>query len=77
MITLNDEEAEKLLELMKARFLKAHLNTAMYGAATYANGNSDRVILRAVKNGDAPEMKILMAAMGLIHEEEDNSEKTA
>ncbi|BCY32910.1 hypothetical protein MKR04_24645 [Klebsiella sp. K4-38] len=77
MITLNDEEAEKLLELMKARFLKAHLNTAMYGAAAYANGNSDRVILRAVKNGDAPELKIMMAAMALIPEEEDNSEKTA
>ena len=29
MITLNDEEAEKLLELMKARFLKAHLNTGV------------------------------------------------
>ncbi|MDS1415846.1 phenylalanyl-tRNA synthetase subunit beta, partial [Klebsiella pneumoniae] len=43
----------------------------------YANGNSDRVILRAVKNGDAPELKILMTAMGLIPEEEDNSEKTA
>lgn len=76
MITLNDEEAEKLLELMKARFLKAHLNTAMYGAAAYANGNSDRVISRAVKNGDAPELKIMMVAMGLISEGTD-SEKTA
>ncbi|MFP8421440.1 hypothetical protein ACLH2P_18415 [Klebsiella michiganensis] len=77
MITIENEEAKTLLELMKARFLKAHLNTAMYGAAAYANGNSDRVILRAVKNGDAPELKILMATMGLIPEEEDNIEKTA
>ncbi|BBE03186.1 MULTISPECIES: hypothetical protein [Klebsiella] len=77
MIILNDEQAKKLLSLMKERFLKAHLNTAMYGAAAYANGNSDRVILRAVKNGDAPELKILMATMGLIPEEEDNIEKTA
>lgn len=76
MITLENDEAEKLLELMKARFLKAHLNTAMYGAAAYANGNSDRVIIRAVKNGDAPELKIIMAAMGLISEESD-VEKTA
>ncbi|EJR0225032.1 hypothetical protein N0P72_005009 [Raoultella planticola] len=76
MITLNDEEAEKLLALMKARFLKAHLNTAMYGAAAYANGNADRVILRAVKNGDAPELKIMMAAMSLTSEETD-VEKTA
>lgn len=77
MITLNEEQAKKLLSLMKERFLKAHLNTAMYGAAAYANGDSDRVILRAVKNSDAPELKILMTAMGLIPEEEDNSEKTA
>ena len=77
MITLNEEQAKKLLSLMKERFLKAHLNTAMYGAAAYANGDSDRVILRAIKNGDAPELKILMATMGLIPEEEDNSEKTA
>ncbi|WP_069135018.1 hypothetical protein [Klebsiella quasipneumoniae] len=77
MITLNEEQAKKLLSLMKERFLKAHLNTAMYGAAAYANGDSDRVILRAIKNGDAPELKILMAAMGLIPEEKDNSEKTA
>ncbi|HCA6517415.1 hypothetical protein I0F14_03165 [Klebsiella pneumoniae] len=77
MITLNEEQAKKLLSLMKERFLKAHLNTAMYGAAAYANGDSDRVILRAIKNGDAPELKILMTAMGLIPEEEYNSEKTA
>lgn len=77
MITLNEEQTKKLLSLMKERFLKVHLNTAMYGAAAYANGDSDRVILRAIKNGDAPELKILMAAMGLIPEEEDNSEKTA
>ncbi|CAM8188023.1 MULTISPECIES: hypothetical protein [Klebsiella] len=77
MITLNEEQAKKLLSLMKERFLKAHLNTAMYGAAAYANGDSDRVILRAIKNGDAPELKILMTVMGLIPEEEYNSEKTA
>ena len=46
-------------------------------AHTPPMSNSDRVILRAVKNGDAPELKILMATMGLIPEEEDNIEKTA
>ncbi|MEN0615502.1 hypothetical protein [Klebsiella indica] len=83
MITLNDEQAKKLLALMKERFLKAHINTAMYGAAAYMNGNSDRVILRAVKNGDAPEIKILMDAIdhstdtSKFRLEENTSEKTA
>ncbi|KDE37431.1 phenylalanyl-tRNA synthetase subunit beta [Kosakonia radicincitans UMEnt01/12] len=77
MITLTDEEAKKLLALMKERFLKAHINTAMYGAAAYMNGNSDRVILKAVKNGDAPELRIVMAAMDLLPGEENSNEKTA
>ena len=77
MITLTDEEAQKLLDLMKERFLKAHLKTAMYGAAAYTNGNSDRVIRKAVKNGDAPELQIIMSAMDLLTEEGSINEKTA
>ena len=48
MITLNNEDAEKLGADEKLP-LKAHLNTAMYGAAAYANGNSDRVIYARLK----------------------------
>lgn len=74
MPTLTKKEAEEMLGILKANFLKRHATTVMYGTGNYTDKNSDRIISLAVKNGDAPEIKILMQAMGLISKEEKTDE---